>query len=398
MGSRTMVALTLAMHSRDDVPAVQAALAAMGADRFVRALGCKRVAPDGRGVRVPCPVHRGKDPNCAVAEKDGRIVFVCHSACGGQGGDALDFVAAVYDLDARGQFGAVLEHAASIAGVALGGSTSPPTRSTPPVAVAELEAERQRRRELADQEHAERCAVFGAMFDRLELHGAAVPYLAGRGLSHPRRGFAAATGFGARYVNPTEAPELVAELAEQFGADGLERVGLTQGGRWRFGAHPLLLPMHDAQGRLGWFQGRAVASVAKDDRWTSPKGGSAGRCLYNARALVAGNGEPVWLCEGPTDVLAALVFSDEIRAELGHGFVPVGKAGTGRLTPDAAAMLSGRDVFVTYDGDDAGARGAEVVAPVLHAAGVASVRRLPVPPGLDLADWIAARRKGWVFT
>lgn len=69
------------------------------------------------GLIVICPWHQERTPSCSVQSKNGRVVAHCH-ACQGSG-DAFGLVAAVHGLDARTQFGAVLELAARLAGVPL---------------------------------------------------------------------------------------------------------------------------------------------------------------------------------------------------------------------------------------------------------------------------------------
>ena len=86
----------------------------LGPEGVVRLLRITRFARSGRGVKIPCPVHGGQDNNCSVDEKDGRILFCCHSQCGGDGGDVIDLVGAVHGLTDPGE---KIRRAAALLGI-----------------------------------------------------------------------------------------------------------------------------------------------------------------------------------------------------------------------------------------------------------------------------------------
>jgi hypothetical protein len=99
-----------------EVDRIHRALVDKGPKAFLRALNINKWKGTNEKVRIPCPVHNGDDFNCSVSVSENRIVFCCFSACGGEGGDALDLVAAV-----RGYHDFIdkAEAAAAIAGISL---------------------------------------------------------------------------------------------------------------------------------------------------------------------------------------------------------------------------------------------------------------------------------------
>ncbi|PWC03070.1 hypothetical protein DCE94_12400 [Agromyces badenianii] len=102
---------------------------------------------------------------------------------------------------------------------------------------------------------------------------------------------------------------------------------------------------------------------------------------------------PVLLVEGEFDALLA--------NQIGEGqFVAVTATGGAGTVPGDLSMLAGREVFVLYDNDDAGQKGAEKIAGALRKTG-ASVHVLDwTPLGLpagdkarkDLTDWVMKAR------
>lgn len=54
--------------------------------------------PDRISYRIPCPIHRGRDANFSVSERDG--LWNCFSVCG-RGGSVIDLVAALDDIDPK---------------------------------------------------------------------------------------------------------------------------------------------------------------------------------------------------------------------------------------------------------------------------------------------------------
>lgn len=413
---------------------VHAAFAAMGADGFARrVLGAERVNGGNRDrARTACPIHGGSKPNLSLDLKDGRILWHCWSDCGA-GGDAIELVARLRGLDGA-HFRDQLAAAAEAAGVSVDlepGSIDRAEQQRRKAAAERQRAEQEaeRRRKAAD-ELAERSAIFGALVDSLELHGPAIPWLRKRGLVHPVDGYAAAVEAGVvcatleavegwPAVDDVEAGPLSAvpgALAVVDDAHNRRRVrhyGLTHerltgphltgsgAGRLIF---PMREPVIDGDGsvtgtRVVWLGIRDLdPNAPKDRRWDSPKAHDApgaGHSLFGADLLpTAPRDAWIVLCEGPVDWLTLRVWRREVEAEYGP-FVPLGKQGTGTLTPRQAAMLEGRRVVVAYDQDDAGQRGVEALCDELRTLGVEveSMKRWSLPPKQDLNDYLPAKFK-----
>ncbi|GAA1742514.1 AAA family ATPase [Microbacterium paludicola] len=105
--------------------------------------------------------------------------------------------------------------------------------------------------------------------------------------------------------------------------------------------------------------------------------------------VLQGNSLPVLLCEGEWDALLA--------GQHGEGlYVAVTGTGGADSPPRDLSLLAGREVFVAYDADLAGERGAEKVAKALRAVGarvhIINPRGLGLPftdtHGADISDWL----------
>jgi putative DNA primase/helicase len=107
--------------------------------------------------------------------------------------------------------------------------------------------------------------------------------------------------------------------------------------------------------------------------------------LFDLPALAAADpAEPVLLCEGEKDALAAQ----------DRGFVATTNAmGAANWRPEYAAQLAGRNVVLVLDADEAGRKRPDRIGPAIIGA-VRSLRFLDLHPGqhdgADLADWFAA--------
>jgi DNA primase len=351
-----------------DVARVHRALADIGVQRFVAALGLKG-RRNGQQWRVACPVHGGKDTNCVVGEKDGAIVFVCHSGCSGAGGDGLDLVAAVRGYDIRSDFGTVLAEAAAIAGIALDGvDRFGPIEAKPKPIDPAVE---RHQRELAEG----RERILGALLEFCPLDGEGLRYL-----THDR-GLDAQTCKRARVGYVADAERVKRVLLNGFPADVLDELGIVyRGEHLAFASHPLLFPVIE-KGRPVYLQGRALGAVAKkQDRWRSMRGGVP--ALWGVDSLDRDG--TILLCEGPVDGLSAECWLRGRRSV-------VAILGAGGLKPEWCLRMRGRTVTIALDPDEAGDRGAAKATRMLHEVG-ATVKRLELPQGLDLNAWFCAER------
>ena len=154
-------------------------------------------------------------------------------------------------------------------------------------------------------------------------------------------------------------------------------------------------PYYDATGRLVGYAARFETPTGKTfrplvhdaaGRWhTASRIGGFPKPypLFNLSALLAKPMAPVLICEGEQAAEAAShQFPDWVAVTSLHGAKAPQKS-------DWSSVAT-RDVTIWPDADDAGARFAAAVAQLVHEAGAASVRIVPVPndvpAGWDLAD------------
>lgn len=351
----------------DDRARIHDALATLGVAQLVTALGLDGRRRGPNKWAIPCPVHNGTDRNCEVAIKDGAVVFVCRSVCGGAGGDALALIAAVRGLDVRSHFGEVLREAAGIAGITLdgarGGHHAPRQIAPKPIDPA-VEAHA---RELAEG----RERVLAALLDLCPLEG--------DGLSYMTRDRAiSADVCRAHRVGYVGDPEYVRRvLLRGFSAEILDELGVVYRGEWlAFERHRLLVPIVH-KGRPVYVQGRTLDPVEKKhERWRSMRGSVP--ALWNHDAL-ADRYRPVMLTEGAIDGMTAIQWWPRGQ------YAVVGIFGAGGLKPEWCREMRGREVMLALDPDAAGERGAAKATAMLHAVGC-EVRRLTMLGGRDLND------------
>lgn len=360
------------MHDRPDhAPAVHAALAAMGAERFVRELGVRNVVRQNRrAVRVPCPVHGGKDPNCDVAERDGRIVFACFSGCGGEGGDALAFVAAVRGLDVRRDFRAVLAEGARLAGLhsladELEGRGGPHDRRSAPgpnVGTGGARRLNVQAPERPDAQASER--PYPPEGEVLALWAACVPVP-----DSPE----ASAYLEARALDPLEVE--ARDLARALPVAGeLPRWARYQGRTWRETAHTIVLPVFDSLGRMRSVRAMRVRENDTPKR-LPPTGFRAGGLVLadaTARELLARGAPPDWYAEGePMRVAIAEGEPDFLTwATRTRDADPTPPAvfgiGSGAWSPEVAGRVpDAARVTIRTHADDAGEKYARHVADTL---------------------------------
>ena len=154
-------------------------------------------------------------------------------------------------------------------------------------------------------------------------------------------------------------------------------------------------PYYDATGRLVGYAARFETPTRKTfrplvqdatGRWhtaSQTRGFPRPYPLFNLPALLARPMAPVLICEGEQAAEAASQqFPDWVAVTSLHGAKAPQKS-------DWSSVAT-RDVTIWPDADEAGARFAATVAQLVHEAGAASVRIVPVPnempAGWDLAD------------
>ena len=98
-----------------------------------RVLGLKpATGTPSHAPRVLCPAHDDARPSCVITTKAGRIVWHCH-ACH-EGGDLVTLAAAVWGLDHRRQFRAIVDRLADLLGASLDDRPSDRPRAAAPAA------------------------------------------------------------------------------------------------------------------------------------------------------------------------------------------------------------------------------------------------------------------------
>ena len=157
---------------------------------------------------------------------------------------------------------------------------------------------------------------------------------------------------------------------------------------WPYGGRPwrLVVGMVDAKGVLTSMHGRATEEARGKTRWPLDRRATGllfADPLY-ARPMLRGAGEDVrrvLVVEGITDYLAAASRWSEGTAVVG--------ACSGGFAALGAARLPGVPVYVATDSDTAGQRYA---AEVERALPRADLRRVVLPSGADVADYLADGR------
>lgn len=98
-----------------------------------RALGL-RAAPGtpAHAPRVLCPAHDDFRPSCTITVKQARIVWYCH-ACH-EGGDLVTLAAAVWGLDHRRQFRAIVDRLGVLLGASIDARPNDRPRAAAPAA------------------------------------------------------------------------------------------------------------------------------------------------------------------------------------------------------------------------------------------------------------------------
>jgi DNA primase len=312
-----------------------------------------------------CPFHDERTPSFGInpAEK----LFYCFGC--GEGGDAFKFVQLTEGVDFKGS----LEYLADRYGVELDVVEED-------AAAAERRRERERLLELL-----ERTAAFYVryLWDSAEA-APAREYLAGRGLEE-----GALREFRVGYAPSAWDKVLVASRRAGFGDRELLAAGLASRGREgrtydRF-RRRIMFPLCDARGRVLGFGARAMGADQKPKYLNSSDNAvyHKGRHLFGsdiARATAAKSGAVV-VAEGYTDVIAMH------QAGLRHTVGLMGTALTEEQVGELARMAP--TVLLALDADAAGQEA------MLRAARVAARRNLalrvvPLPPGSDPADLVAA--------
>ena len=167
-------------------------------------------------------------------------------------------------------------------------------------------------------------------------------------------------------------------MKQRFDNGVLEALGLLITGELAFKDHRLLFPFR-LGGEVVFVQGRN-GSQNKNFRFFSP---GSPPCPYNADDLdlARQTGGPVFICEGATDTLT-LVQS---------GRLAVGIVGTQGFKPAWAKSFAGLEVYLAFDGDEAGRKAARDVTKLFVAQGLPAPKTIPLPDGQDVTDFFKVK-------
>jgi DNA primase len=259
-------------------------------DRVLRSYGVNWLRPSGeQQYRGRCPIHQGQGPEAFHAHL-GRNVFHCF-ACGA-GGHVLDFVAAMEGCSMRD---AALRLQGSQDGAGAAWASEP----------EQSKLVRKKRRVNPP---------LGFSLDLDDAH----PYLAGRGMD--------------------------AATASYFGVGYCGGRGLMSG--------RIAIPIHDADGRLVAYCGRAVDSG--DPRYRFPAGFQKSQVLFNYHRAQAASDDRVVVVEG---------FFDCMRVHQA-GFSCVVAMMGACLSRAQKDLLAGRfsSIVLLLDGDETGRRATAQIA------------------------------------
>ncbi|WP_420997902.1 CHC2 zinc finger domain-containing protein [Cupriavidus sp. 30B13] len=312
-----------------------------------------------------CPFHEDREPSLVVSP--GKNLWHCFGCQ--VGGGPIDWVMKHKGVSFRHAVELLRADPALAAGVGSGRAT---VRSLPPPVTPDADDQA-----LLDQ-------VVGYYHETLKQSPEALAYLAARGLSHPEVVERFQLGYANRTLGlrlPLKNRVAGAELRTR-----LQRIGiLRESGHEHFNGS-LVIPVLDGEGQAVEVYGRKL----RDDlRPGTPKHlylPGPHRGLFNLAGVIeagarteAGARELI-VCEALIDALTFWV----------HGYTNVTAAyGVEGFSDDMLATVQASGivrVFIAYDRDEAGERGAERLGERLLAAGL-EVLRVQLPRGMDVNEY-----------
>ncbi len=314
--------------------------------------------PAGHDLVGLCPFHEDHDPSLRVTP--GKGLWRCMS-CGATG-NVIQFIQRFDGVSFRHAFELLKAGSAAFTGAPSG---QPAKKTTIPRLPAPVAAD-------ADDQAALR-QVLDYYHERLKENPAALAYLQKRGIGDAstiaafRIGFVDRTlGLGLPHANRKEG----ATIRER-----LQKLGLLRDTGHEHLRGRLVFPVMAEDGTIGTVYGRAIDDRGKHDRHLFLPGPQRG--IFNPAALRSAE---VILTEG---IIDALTFWSA-------GFHNVTTGYSAKTLPEelleglAAAKVA--RVFIAFDRDEAGDKGADEVAAQLMARGI-ECRRVLFPHGLDANEY-----------
>ncbi|BAT70946.1 DNA primase [Thermosulfidibacter takaii ABI70S6] len=314
----------------------------------------------GRNYVGLCPFHIEKDPSFTVSPD--KQIFYCFGC--GMGGDAIKFIQLMDGIE----FPEAVKKAAEMAGVEIDFSSH-----------AKVEVQEKSR---LKQLHSLVAEAYTS-FLKADVGKRAREYLKNRGISAVWWEF-----FKIGYA-PSGIDLSQMLLKRGFTRDELERSGLFSYKNGKFYSRffdRVMIPILDAKGDVVAFGGRII-DRGEPKYLNSPETPifSKGKILFGlpqARSYIRERQRAI-VVEGYMDVISMHVAGfQETVASLGTAF-----------TVDQAKMLSRltRDVYLLYDGDEAGKKAAFRASKIFYSIGL-EAKVVVLPGGMDPDDFI--REKG----
>jgi DNA primase len=354
-------------------------------DRLKAAVTGRQVAEllglQGRGRRYWCPACQtdgGRTPDLSVTDTGFRC-FKCNVH-----GDAVELVKLVRRID----FPTALDWLAAATGQARRNGRTETTRRTrkPPEPRTHAGTAYPTHRQ-STESAASHGDAYAAFLDGCRpVEGSALAYLTGRGIDAD-----VVAHLGLRFCG-REYAELMTRLEAGFGRDALQAAGLLATGKrgpyptfWSYYSKQigfLVLPYIQDRHPV-YLKARPPLDKATAEAKDVPRFLNTGRavpCLYNVDIL--GDADRVLICEGETDTLTAL----------SHGYAAVGIPGWSHFKPAWVELFCGKTVFLVLDADRAGDQGVRDIARTFDRAGLPLPRRVTLPAGSDLNEFLT---EGW---
>jgi len=323
----------------------------------IRARGVELKAQGGDLVGR-CPFHDDHDPSLRVTPAKG--LWRCMSSACGATGNVIQFVQKFDGVSFRHAY-ELLKNGAAFNGAP---TCAPVKKATVPKLPPPVKPD-------ADDQAALR-QVLDYYHERLKENPAALAYLKRRGI-----GAEAVAAFKIGFVDRTLGLRLPHNNRKEGAAirERLTRLGLLRDTGHEHLRGRVVFPVIADNGEIGTVYGRAIDDGGKHDRHLFLPGPQRG--LFNPAALRSAE---LILCEG---IIDAVTF-------WGAGFRNVTTGYSAKALPeemlDALLAAKVQRVFVAFDRDEAGDKGAEEVAAQLMARGV-ECRRVLFPHGQDANEY-----------
>jgi DNA primase catalytic core len=318
--------------------------------------------PQGGDLVGRCPFHDDQSPSLRVTP--GKGLWRCMSSACGATGNVIQFVQKFDGVSFRHAY-ELLKNGAAFTGAP---TCAPVKKGTIPRLASPIAAD-------ADDQAALR-QVLDYYHERLKENPAALDYLKKRGLCSEEL----ITTFKIGFVDRTLGLRLPHNNRKEGAAlrERLTRLGLLRDTGHEHLRGRIVFPVVAENGEIGTVYGRAIDDGGKHERHLFLPGPQRG--LFNPAALRSAE---VILCEGIIDALTFWA--------AGFKYVTTGYSAKALSEEMLAALIQAKvqRVFIAFDRDEAGDKGALEVAEQLMARGI-ECRRVLFPHGQDANSYALA--------